>query len=383
MHVKENLTILEYVNQHKEETLLLLKQLAAIPAPSYKEDKRAEFCLKWLKKQGAAEAYIDGAKNVVFPYQCSENKNCVAIMAHMDVVFPDTDALLVKEEGDTLYAPGIGDNTANLVNLLMCVKYVLSHPPRHLKKGLLFVANTCEEGLGNLRGCKEIFEKHKNIEEMMSFDIYLGRLVNTVVGSHRYEIKVKTEGGHSYGDFGKENAIVVLSHIIQKLYAIPLPKEGKTTYNVGIIQGGTSVNTIAEEAKMYYEFRSDTQNSLAYMEEKLNEILSGFRTEQSEIEVNLLGIRPCVAKDISQKKLMELTMRQKELIEFYTGKTVQTESGSTDSNIPLSLGIPGITFGTVSGGGAHTYEEWIKKDSMLTGQRLALASVLQYDEMIV
>ncbi len=383
MHVTENLAITEYVKQHKEETLILLKQLAAIAAPSYKEDKRAEFCLNWLREQGAKEVYIDEAKNVVFPYQCSEDKNCVAIMAHMDVVFPDTDVFLVKEEEDILCAPGIGDDTANLVNLLMCAKYVLNHPPKHLKKGLLFVANTCEEGLGNLRGCKKIFEKYKNIEEMMSFDIYLGRLVNAAVGSHRYEIKVKTEGGHSHGDFGKKNAIVVLADIIQRLYAVPLPEEGKTTYNVGVIQGGISVNTIAEDAKMYYEFRSDRQTSLEYMEEKLQEILHDIQAEEVEVEAKLIGIRPCVAKDIPKKKLEELVRRQKKLIEFYTGQTVQAEPGSTDANIPLSLGIPGVAFGTVSGGGAHTYEEWIEKDSMITGQKLALASVLQYEETFV
>lgn len=380
MRVTENLAITEYVEQHKEETLLLLKELAAIAAPSYKEDKRAEFCLNWLREQGAKEAYIDEAKNVVFPYQCSDDKNCAAIMAHMDVVFPDTDVLLVKEEKDFLCAPGIGDDTANLVNLLMCAKYVLEHPPKHLKKGLLFVANTCEEGLGNLQGCRKIFEKYKNIEEMMSFDIYLGWLVNAAVGSHRYEIKVKTEGGHSHGDFGKKNAIVVLADMIQRLYAVPLPEEGRTTYNVGVIQGGTSVNTIAEDAKMYYEFRSDRKDSLEYMEEKLQEILGGLQSEEAKITAELIGVRPCAAEVIHQEKMEELTRRQKELIEFYTGQTVQAEAGSTDANIPLSLGIPGVTFGTVSGGGAHTYEEWIEKDSMITGQKLALASVLQYEE---
>ena len=303
-------------------------------------------------------------------------------MAHMDVVFSETGTLPVTEDGDILRAPGIGDDTANLVNLLMCIKYVLTHPLKHLDRGLLFVANTCEEGMGNLKGCKNIFKNYKNIEEMMSFDIYLGHLVNAAVGSHRYEITVKTEGGHSHADFGNANAIVELAEIIRDLYAVPLPQTGNTTYNVGIFQGGTSVNTIAESAMIYYEFRSDCEDSLEYMEKKLHEILASHQSDKVEIHTELLGVRPCSGKNIRQKDLDSLTKRQKELIEYYTHQNVQICATSTDANIPLSLGIPGVTFGTVSGGGVHTYEEWIEKSSLIPGQKLALASVLQYDSAL-
>lgn len=369
----------EFVEEHKEETLSLLRELAAIPAPSHQEEKRGTFCLKWLKEQGAEDAYIDEAGNVIFPYCCGEGRKCAVFMAHMDVVFPDTDALPVAETEECLKAPGIGDDTANLVNLLMCVKYVLQNQLVPADMGILFVANTCEEGLGNLKGSKTVFEHYGDrIQEMISFDLYLDGLIHAAVGSQRYKISVKTQGGHSYSDFGRKNAIQVLAGVIEELYKVEVPKEGKTTYNVGCIEGGTSVNTIAQSASMYYEFRSDRRSSLVYMEEEMKSVMERYRSEEADIQAELLGIRPCGADDLPKDKMDVLSKRQIQIMEKYTQKPIKAGSGSTDANVPLSMGIPAVTFGTVAGGGAHTYEEWIEKDSMVTGQKIALESVLHY-----
>lgn len=138
---------------------MLLRKLASIGAPTFHEERRARFCLGWLKEQGAENAYIDGAGNVIFPFQCSSDRSSIAFMAHMDVVFPEKGQIPVKEEGSLLKAPGIGDDTANLVNLLMCVKYLLMYPPENLPNGLLFAANTCEEGLGNAYCSSIIFSR--------------------------------------------------------------------------------------------------------------------------------------------------------------------------------------------------------------------------------
>lgn len=367
------------MEKYREETLSLLRALAAIPAPSHQEEKRGEFCLKWLKEQGAEGAYMDEAGNVIFPYCCGEGKKCAVFMAHMDVVFPEQDTLPVAETEEYLKAPGVGDDTANLVNLLMCVKYVLQKQLVPADMGILFVANTCEEGLGNLKGSKTVFEHYGDrIWEMISFDLYLDSLIHTAVGSHRYKISVKTQGGHSYADFGRKNAIQVLAGLIQELYRIEVPGEGKTTYNVGCIEGGTSVNTIAQSASMYYEFRSDRRSSLVYMEEEMKRVMESCRSEEADIQAELLGIRPCGADELPKDRMNALVERQLGIMEKYTGRPVKPESGSTDANVPLSLGIPAVTIGTVAGGGAHTYEEWIEKDSMAAGQKIALESVLAY-----
>lgn len=376
-----HLSIDEFVETYKEETILLLKELAVIPAPSHNEKKRGQFCLEWMKKQGAEGAYIDEAGNVIFPYHYEKGRKCAAVMAHMDVVFPDTEPLPVIEEEERISAPGIGDDTANLVNLLMCIKYVLKNPPDCEDMGILFVADICEEGFGNLKGSRAVFEQYgEDIIEMISFDIYLNRLVKTAVGSNRYRISVRTRGGHSYQDFGETSAIQILAGIISDLYTVQVPEAGKTTYNVGTIEGGTSVNTIAEFAAMSYEFRSDCQEAIAYMEERLWHIVDGYRSDKADIEVELLGVRPCGSEKVKEACQTRLAERQTEIIERYTGKPVQIMSGSTDANIPLSMGIPAVTFGTVDGAGAHTYEEWIDKKSMVTGQKIALASILYYLE---
>ena len=380
MDIKEYPKLKDFVIRHQEETLLLLKELAAIGAPTFQEDQRAIFCLEWLKRQGAENAYIDEAGNVIFPFRCSSGRPIAAFLAHMDVVFPEKGQIPVKEEGRYLKAPGIGDDTANLVNLLMCVKYLLMDPPKDTKYGLLFAANACEEGLGDLKGSKTIFQQHPDIAEMISFDLYLGDLFQTAVGSHRCRIEVQTRGGHSFHDFGRENAIQILSGIVQELYGQPLPKTGTTTYNVGRFEGGTSVNTIPQSASMYYEFRSDQKDSLQTMEQQLYEILESHRSSEVEIDTTLLGIRPCSSEDLPQDKMKDLIRRQSGLIQHYTGQPAHIQSGSTDANVPLSLGIPAVTLGTVAGGGAHTYEEWIEKKSMVVGQQLALATILQYCE---
>lgn len=378
MELKQTPDITQYVMQHRDETLLLLRKLASIGAPTFHEEQRAAFCLEWLKEQGAKNVYIDEAGNVIFPFQCSPDRSSTAFMAHMDVVFPEKGQIPVKEEGNLLKAPGIGDDTANLVNLLMCAKYVLMYPPETLKNGLLFVANTCEEGLGNLKGSKMVFQQHLNIKEMISFDIYMGHLVSTAVGSHRYQIEVKTQGGHSYEDFGRKNAIQVLAGIVQKLYDQSLPTKGRTTYNVGFFEGGISVNTIPHYAKMYYEFRSDHKKALEDMEQKLYEILELYKTDEVDVYVEFLGARPCGSEALPQARMDDLIGRQRKLIEHYTRQKAYIHEGSTDANIPLSLGIPAVTLGTVAGDGAHTYDEWIESESLIAGQQLALATVLQY-----
>lgn len=384
MNLESRESIIEtFVEQNREETILLLKELAVIPAPSHHEEKRAQFCLDWLQGQGAKEAYIDEAGNVVFPYHCAGKSRWTAFMAHMDVVFPDTVPFSVVEDRERLAVPGVGDDTANLVNLLMCIKFLIQNHLAPAGMGILFVANTCEEGLGNLKGCRAVFEQYGGgIEEMISFDCYLGVLVWRAVGSQRYKITVKTRGGHSYADFGETSAIQVIAGIVCRLYQTEVPPEGKTTYNVGIIEGGTSVNTIAESAAICYEFRSDRQSSLACMEKALWQILDSYQNQGADVQAEVLGIRPCGSGEVPPDRFQALVKRQSRIIEQATGKPVELIAGSTDANIPLSLGIPAITFGTVAGAGAHTYGEWIDKGSMAMGQKVALASVMSYVDRV-
>jgi len=370
--------ITQYISEHKDETLELLKTLAKIPAPSNHEEKRANFCKDWLEKQGAKGVYIDDALNVVYPLNVTEDNNIVVFMAHTDVVFPDTEELpLVIEEG-LIKAPGIGDDTANLVILLMVTKYIIANNIKPKNGGILIVCNSGEEGLGNLKGSRKIVDTFgKRITEFFSFDGGSFMICDDAVGSKRYKVEVLTEGGHSYGKFGNRNAIAYLASMIETLYQMKVPDLGKTTYNVGTISGGTSVNTIAQQAEMLYEFRSDKRKALEIMDNHFNAVIECYKAKGITVNVELLGERPC-SIDIDQKKHQELLDITTEIVKKYFNEQPVIVAGSTDCNIPLSVGIPSICVGTIIGDGAHTREEWVKIDSLEPGTKLAFDLMMRY-----
>jgi acetylornithine deacetylase/succinyl-diaminopimelate desuccinylase-like protein len=366
-----------YIRAHEEEALELLKSIARIPAPSCHEEKRAAFVKQWLEDQGARGVFIDEALNVVYPLGDTGKNRLDVFMAHTDVVFPDTEALPVRLEEGRILAPGIGDDTANLSALLLAAQYITREKlsPRN-GRGLLLVANSGEEGLGNLKGARRICADYgERIDNFVSFDGTYEKITSRAVGSRRYRITVYTEGGHSYHDFGNRNAIAYLASMIETLYTIKVPEGGQTTYNVGTISGGTSVNTIAQKAEMLYEFRSDNREDLRYMENHLEAVLAAYRTKGIAQECELVGERPCSAP-VDPARHEALLARGRDAVKRYTGIEAPLTSSSTDSNIPLSLGIPSMTLGCYYGRGAHTYEEWVDIESLKAGYRIACELLL-------
>ncbi|UWO26062.1 M20/M25/M40 family metallo-hydrolase [Marvinbryantia formatexigens DSM 14469] len=376
--------IREYVELHHDETIALLKKLAVIPAPSGQEEKRAAFVCKWLHKQGATEAFIDEVGNVVYPYQCETEQKLTVVMAHMDVVCQDTEELPLKEADGYLIGPGVRDDTANLVNMLMAIKFLFSHEAEKLcdkaasalcgrrENGILFVADVGEEGLGNLKGSRQIWKDYgSRIDRWICFDLNYNVIYNRAVGSRRYRISVHSEGGHSYKDFGKENAIVRLAEVITELYQVALPQNARVTYNVGRIEGGTTVNTIAQEASMLYEFRSESEEAMQFMENFLQNTLQRYQKKGVRIEAEVLGIRPGNGR-VDEKKQEKLTQRCRNIIRKYYDGDIICDAGSTDGNIPLSHGVPSVTIGTALGDGTHTRQETVEIESMKTGQKIAV-----------
>ena len=375
--------ILKEIEDSSQEALDLLMELGKIPAPSNHEEKRAEFCKVWLDKQGAEGVYIDEALNVVYPVGNAEEGPLVVFMAHTDVVFPDTQELPMRLEDGKLYCPGIGDDTIHVVALLMAAKYIAKNKLIPKEGGMLLVANAGEEGLGNLKGCKAIMEKFgSRVTEFVTFDgpygsIDSGKICTTAVGSKRYKIEIDTEGGHSYSMFGNRNAIAYLASLIDTLYTIKVPARGKTTYNVGTISGGTSVNTIAQHAEMLYEFRSDNREDLAEMEAHLQAALAFYSTKGIQITTTVVGERPC-GIEIDKIRHEALIARAQDATEKYFGFVPVCGSASTDCNIPLSMGIPAIEVSCGRGKGAHTREEYIEIDSQVPGLKLAFEMILYH-----
>ena len=371
-----------YAAAHADEARQLTEELCRIPAPSGKERARAEFCKAWLERYGAQNVRIDSADNMVLELNAAGSDVLTVLMAHTDTVFPDTEPMEVCREGGRLLCPGVGDDTANLAVLLLAARFLLEQgiSPKH---GLVIAANSGEEGLGNLRGSRQLMADYRGrVARMISFDGYYNRLWNKAVGSARYRVTVRTRGGHSFRDFGAPNAIALLAEIISALYDIQPhwgPAGAVTTYNVGMVQGGTSVNTIAQEASMLYEYRSDEAAGLRGMEEAFLAVVEDFRVRGADIEVESLGVRPC-GEGVDPVAQAALSDWSEALLRRYTGGNIVVEPASTDCNIPLSLGIPAVSFGLCGGGGAHTRQEWIETASLETGLCIALETVLYVSE---
>lgn len=367
------------IEQYKESIYPLVKELCKIPAPSGFEDKRAEFCKKYLIDAGYDNVYIDDAKNVICGIGCENADEITVFVAHTDTVFPDLEPMPFKEEGNIAHCPGIGDNTASLAILLVAAKYFKDNNVTS-DKGVLFVCNSCEEGLGNLKGVRALMDEYKGrVSRFIAFDGQLDRIVYKCVGSHRYSVEVKTEGGHSFNAFGNENAINHISKIVNKIYEIEVPKinDSKTTCNVGTISGGTSVNTIAQSVNMLCEYRSDDVECLGIMQQKFEEIFESERSDKVEVIVEKVGDRPC-ADGVDDEKLSKLIGESKNIIEKIIDKEVRLDSGSTDCNIPMSQGVPSVCVGVCYYEGMHTREERLEIDSLNPGFDVAVELIKAY-----
>ena len=374
--------IKNYIQNNTDTLYKVLYDLCRIPAPSHFENARAQYCLNWFRENGIDCAYIDSAQNVIVPFREENRNDLTVICAHTDTVFPDKEPMPYLDDGEKIYCPGVGDDTASVAVLMLTIKYFFENNKK--TNGILFVLNSCEEGLGNLKGTRQLFDDFKGrISKLVTFDAgNFSFVVDRCVGSHRYELEVTTQGGHSWNNFGNKNAIAELSKIVNDIYSIDLPAlpDSKVSFNVGEISGGTSVNTIAQSAKALCEYRSDNVTLLTYMKDRFDRIFAKANTDGVKVNVKLIGERPC-AKDLDQNKQNELKQTAAKVIEEITNTPVKYSSGSTDCNIPHSLGIPAIAVGVYLGKGSHTREEYIIKSSLPTGLEIGINVVTKVAEI--
>ena len=371
-------SIRKFVEDNEGLAIELLRRLAVIPAPSGHEGRRAEFCMKWLTEQGAEGVFIDDALNVIYPVGCCDGGKLAVFSAHLDTVFPEDEALAVHEADGRIYCPGIGDDTANVVVLMMAAKYIAENHIVPRDHGVLFVLDTGEEGLGNLKGCRRIISSYGDrIASFYSFDCCNYAVSDSAIGSRRYRIELHAEGGHSYFRFGSSNAIHRMALIISDLYGAALPECGRTTYNVGVISGGTSVNTIAEQCQILFEIRSDRMENLDAMSAYLASTLDSHRRDGVEITSEMIGERPC-GRNVDMTAQARLSDRARRAIRDNFGAEAVFSPASTDCNIPLSEGIPSICIACYLGDGMHTRDEYVEKSSIAPGMMMALDIISDY-----
>ena len=375
------LKLLDAVKADHERSVEDLKMLTEIEAPPFKEQKRAEAFLARMKALGLANAKIDAEGNVVGLRKGTGNGPKLLVSAHLDTVFPAGTDVKVKERDGKLYAPGISDDTRGLSVLLSWLK-VLNDNKVQTVGDLLFVGNVGEEELGNLRGMKALFRDQLDIDGMVGLEPSPdGSVLILGTGSHRYEFTFKGPGGHSYGAFGQvPSAIHGMGRAIAKIADIQTPSFPRTTFTVGTVGGGTSVNTIAPDARMAVDIRSDAMEPLLETEKKILAAVDEAVAEENRrwgvttlaVSNKLIGDRPG-GRTPADSVIVEAAIRANTAF----GHKTLLSGASTDANVPMALGIPAIIIGGGGKtGGFHALSEWIDVTDGWKGAQNSLVTVL-------
>jgi tripeptide aminopeptidase len=341
----------------------LAVEIQQIPAPTFAEQSRAMFVLSLFQREGLTDVFQDEAGNVYGRLAGDGQAPQLVVSAHMDTVFPANTDLHVDRQSDRIYGPGIGDNSLGVAGLFGLL-WTLQERNAQLPGDVWLVANVCEEGLGDLRGMRAIVARFEDqpLAYIVLEGMALGQVYHRGLGVRRYQIEFQTPGGHSWVDYGKPSANHELAAFVTRLNSIQLPQQPRTTLNVGMIAGGFSVNTIAAQAHFELDLRSEGIAELRRLCAEVEALVEESRRPNVQISARLIGDRPAGGLPVTHP-LITLAMSSLEMV----GLTPALNIGSTDANIPLSLGLPAVCIGLTAGGGAHTLKEFILTSPLTQG----------------
>jgi len=342
-------------------------RICSIPASPFGERERAEYLSQKFSALGLTEVEIDEEGNCLGLLRGASLSPLMIVSAHLDTVFSkDADFTVIKRD-NKLFAPGIADDGCGLAALIALAQ-VIQNERIPLEGSLLFVGTVGEEGEGNLRGVRYLFTKGRwapKIDAFLSFDgPGVDRITNRALGSRRYKVELTGAGGHSWGDFGVPNPVHALGRAVSRLVSYPAPKDPRTTFNVGRIEGGTSVNAIPGRAFMEVDLRSAAEAELQRLDAFFRRAVRDAVDEENgkrrageallKLKLDLMGERPTGETPVDSP-LVEIAVEATKLLGFEP----RLDQSSTDSNLPISLGIPAITLGAGGTSGAsHTLDEW-------------------------
>ena len=367
-----------YIRENEPDTLDEQVRLCEIPAPPFKEGTRAEAFRKALESAGLKNVRIDGVGNVIGERAGRSARPNVVLSAHLDTVFPEGTLVRMSKAGSVIKGPGISDNCRGLAVVLGVLK-ALNKSQVQTSGTLTIVGTVGEEGLGDLRGVKHLFDRELKgrIDRFISVDGAGQGITYAAVGSRRYRVTFKGPGGHSYGAFGMTNPIHTLGRAIARIAEFQVPADPKTTFNVGRVGGGTSVNSIPFEAWMEVDMRSVDADALAALDAKFHHSLDAALADEQKrwgnrgaltVERALVGNRPA-GRVAQSAPIVAAAIAASRSV----GMAVSLEEGSTDSNYPISLGIPAVTLdGGGSGQGSHSLEESFDSTESWKGTARAL-----------
>lgn len=349
----------------------LAVEIQQIPAPTFSEVERAQFVKGLFEAEGLQAVEMDGVDNI---YACLPGKgkaSPLVISAHLDTVFPIETDLTVRKKRTRITGPGIGDNSLGVAGLIGLI-WLLRERHQSLPGDVWFVANVCEEGLGDLRGMRAIVDRFgSDVHAYLIIEgLSLGYIQHRALGVQRYRITAKTTGGHSWSDYGRPSALHELSALVTQLTDISLPYEPRTTMNVGRMGGGTSINAIAADAWLELDLRSESPGVLADLARKVEQLVETATRPETRIEAKVIGQRPAGELEANHPliHLAEDCLKEQ-------GIEPQLMIGSTDANVPLSRGLPAVVLGITNGGGAHTTGEFINTEPVGRGMQQLLQFV--------
>lgn len=346
------------MNSIAERVIERAVEIQQVPAPTFDESRRGEFVRGLFIEEGLKDVSVDAVGNVFGLFKVEGQRSKVKpliVLAHLDTVFPKATNLEIKREGGKIFGPGLGDNSLGVAALF---GLIWSMRERKIEMGgdVWFVANVCEEGLGDLRGMKAVVERFGAdvLAYLVLEGLALGHVYHRAVGVKRYRVTARTKGGHSWSDYGQPSAVHELAKLIVQLTSLDPPKEPRTTMNVGKISGGTSVNVIASEASLDLDLRSEGQESLAELVAAAEKLIRRANKTGVSFEAEVIGQRPAGEMDADHPllKLAGSCLHEQGLDAVLT-------TGSTDANVPLSKGYPALVLGVSTGGNAHTVQEFI------------------------
>jgi len=360
--------------------------LTEIPAPSFKEQKRGAAYLEMLRAAKLTDVETDPEGNVMGVRKGSANGPMLAVLAHLDTVFPEGTNVTTKRNGNRLLAPGVGDDTGALALMLGVIR-AMDAARIQTPGDILFVGNVGEEGEGDLRGAKYLLQKGKYKDRIKSFISIDGGAQDGIVtgglGSHRYRVTFKGPGGHSYGAFGLVSPSFAMGNAIAKFSRLQVPASPRTTFNVGVVGGGTSVNSIPTENFMLIDMRSESPDELRKLDDAFQRVIREAVDEENRTrnigegkivaDVKLIGDRPSGTTPSSAYLVQAAAA-----VSRAYGFNPTFEIGSTDANVPISMGIPAITIGRGAGGRSHSLDEWIDvtKEKNVQAGEIVLATIM-------
>jgi len=371
---------LAQIQKEDAQTLREQIEIAQIPSPPFKESVRAKDYLRRLQALGLADAGIDSEGNVIARRKGAGGGPTLVLSAHLDTVFPAGTDVTVREKDGRYFGPGFVDDSRGLTVLLTVLRAMQANGIE-TTGDVLFVGTVGEEGLGNLRGVKALFRDRKDIDGFISVDSVSGKIVNQATGSRRWSATFTTGGGHSFHNFGLPSAIHAMGRAIAKIDELRPPADPKTTFTVGVVSGGTSVNAIAGEAQMQVDIRSNSAVELAKLEQQILAAIdqavadenTRWNSKQTKVQTRLLGDRPASAGHDDTA----VVRAAREAAAALKLPPPELSAASTDANVALSLGIPAAT---LSAGGRgdnfHSLDEWYEPKKAWLGPQGVLLTVL-------